>query len=57
VDTEAGAIDALLPPGAADAASVRMDAIPALGAHTDALLRELGYDDMAISAWRRDGVV
>ncbi len=43
VATPAGPIPALLPPGAAGPSSVRMDAVPALGEHTDALLAELGY--------------
>ena len=40
MQTSAGAIKALLPPGLDDA---RMDAVPALGQHTDAILAELGY--------------
>ena len=43
VATPAGPIPALLPPGAPDAAHARMDAVPALGQHTRALLAELGY--------------
>jgi itaconate CoA-transferase len=39
VDTPAGPIAALLPPGQIEA---RMDPIPAIGAHTDAILAELG---------------
>ena len=42
VDTPAGLVPALLPPGAPDEAHVRMDPIPAVGQHTDAILRELG---------------
>jgi itaconate CoA-transferase len=43
VATPAGPIPALLPPGTPDAAHARMDAVPALGQHTRALLAELGY--------------
>jgi len=52
VDTPAGPLPALLPPGAPDAASVRMDAVPALGQHTDAILAELGYTAERIAAMR-----
>jgi crotonobetainyl-CoA:carnitine CoA-transferase CaiB-like acyl-CoA transferase len=34
-----------------------MDPVPALGAHTDAILRELGFDDTAISGLRANNVV
>ena len=50
VDTPAGAIPALLPPGSSDAFDYRMDAIPALGEHTDAILRELEFADDQIAA-------
>lgn len=43
VDSPAGPIPALLPPGDNDGFDYRMDAIPALGQHTEAILRELGY--------------
>jgi len=49
VDTPAGPIPALLPPGVPDAASTRMDAVPALGGHTNAILAELGYGEAAIA--------
>ena len=42
VDSPSGLIPALLPPGAPDAAHARMDAIPALGEHTESILHELG---------------
>jgi itaconate CoA-transferase len=40
VDSPAGTIPALLPPGMTDA---RMGPVPALGQHTEAILTELGY--------------
>jgi itaconate CoA-transferase len=43
VDSPVGPIPALLPPGANPAFEPRMDAVPALGAHTRAILREIGY--------------
>ena len=57
VETSAGAVPALLPPGAHDLGEVRMDAVPALGAHTDALLAELGLDAAAIARLHREGAV
>ncbi len=48
VGTPAGPVPALVPPGVSPSASPRMDAVPALGQHTEAILRELGYDDAAI---------
>ncbi|GAB7521604.1 CaiB/BaiF CoA transferase family protein [Paraburkholderia sp. 2C] len=52
VSTSAGAVPALLPPGLGENFAPRMDAVPALGEHTDAILRELGYDAARIAALR-----
>ena len=52
VDTSQGPLQALLPPGANDSFDYRMDAIPAVGQHTDAILRELGRTDAQIAALR-----
>ncbi len=57
VASPGGPVPALLPPGARDASEVRMDAIPALGQHTDAILAGLGYDAEQIGQLRREGAL
>jgi itaconate CoA-transferase len=57
VGTSAGVVPALLPPGLPDSFEPRMDAVPALGEHTGAILHELGYDDAQIDALRTAGTV
>ncbi|MBP6018615.1 MAG: CoA transferase [Burkholderiaceae bacterium] len=57
VDTAAGSIPALLPPGIQDAQSVRMDAVPALGQHTDAILAELGYSAEGIASLHANNTI
>ncbi|SIO07973.1 Crotonobetainyl-CoA:carnitine CoA-transferase CaiB [Paraburkholderia phenazinium] len=57
VDTPAGTIPALLPPGLPTSFEPRMDPVPALGEHTDAILRELGYDSAQIDALRAAGAI
>ena len=57
VQTSAGAIPALLPPGSWQHGEPRMDAVPALGQHTDAILSRYGYSAEAIAALREQGVV
>ncbi|WP_354442936.1 CaiB/BaiF CoA transferase family protein [Ottowia thiooxydans] len=49
VDSPEGPLPALLPPGSWDS-EPRMDAVPALGQHTDAILAELGYSGSEIEA-------
>ena len=53
VASPAGPLDALLPPGVFDGFEARMDAIPAVGEHTEAILRELGRDDATIQRLRQ----
>ncbi|HEU0230098.1 MAG TPA: CaiB/BaiF CoA-transferase family protein [Burkholderiaceae bacterium] len=52
VQSPVGVLPALLPPGVASIEDVRMDAIPALGEHTETILAELGFDGDAIAALR-----
>lgn len=53
VSTSAGPIPALLPPGNSSAFDARMDAVPALGEHTDVILAELGWTQEQIGELRR----
>ncbi len=57
VDTPAGTVPALLPPGMPETWSPRMDAVPALGQHTRAILGELGYTEKAIQALHAQQVI
>jgi len=52
VDTPAGRVPALLPPGSWESADPRMDAVPALGEHTDSILTELGCSGAEIARLR-----
>jgi itaconate CoA-transferase len=57
VETPAGHIPTLLPPGLPNGYTPRMDAVPALGEHTEALLREAGYDADAIARLRAERAI
>ena len=57
VDTPNGAIAALLPPGLNSSYDYRMDPIPAVGDHTDSILKELGLGETAITSMRASGAI
>jgi itaconate CoA-transferase len=50
VDSPQGLLPALLPPGSSNAYDPRMDGVPALGQHTEAVLIELGFSAAEIAA-------
>ena len=57
VQTPAGEIPALYPPGVTPAEEPNMGAVPALGQHTDSILHELGLSDVQIREMHEAGAV
>lgn len=57
VGTSAGAIPALLPPGVNSAYDYRMDAVPALGEHSESILKELGFEAEQIDELSKRGTI
>jgi len=57
VGTPAGPVPTLLPPGMSREDDPRIDPVPALGAHTDAILFELGYAQPQIDRLRNEGAL
>jgi itaconate CoA-transferase len=57
IETPAGTVPALLPPGTNDEQPARMDAVPALGAHTDKILGSFGYSAERIAELRTQGAI
>lgn len=57
ITTPNGPITALLPPGINDSYDYRMDPIPAVGQHTDAILKELGLSESEIAAMRASAAI
>ena len=56
VDSPVGPLPALYPPGMGPDRPARMDPVPTLGAHTDAILAQLGYAGRA-AALREKGAI
>jgi len=57
VDTPNGPVRALLPPATLPGVPSRMDPVPAVGEHTDAILAELGYTGTEVAQMREAGAV
>ena len=57
VPTPVGDVAALLPPAVPRGVEPRMDAVPALGAHTDSVLRWLGYSSDETDQMRSNGLL
>lgn len=57
VATPAGEVPALVPPGRVSSFDYRMDPVPAVGEHTQAILRELGRSDAQIARLRESGAI
>jgi crotonobetainyl-CoA:carnitine CoA-transferase CaiB-like acyl-CoA transferase len=57
IDSPAGKIPALLPPGSWEEEAPRMDAVPALGEHTASILTNLGYSTDQIKELRSKEVI
>ena len=57
VESPNGPIPALLPPGINTAYEYRMDKIPAVGEHTERILKELGYSKESIEQLKQAGAI
>ncbi len=57
IQTSVGPIPALLPPGMPGVCAPRMDSVPALGEHTEAILMELGYDNETIARLHKENAI
>ncbi len=57
VQTPAGEVPALLPPGRNNQFDYRMDPVPAVGEHTEAILHELGLDATALERLRAEQAI
>ena len=57
VDSPVGKMSALLPPGSWHRGPPRMDGVPALGQHRDAILTALGYSAARIAALRAERAI
>ena len=57
VGSPVGMLPSLLPPGVNNSFEYRMDAIPAIGEHTNSILREIGMSDIQISELEKTNAI
>ena len=57
VGSPAGPIQAMKPPFNLDGFEPRMDAIPALGAHSRAILSELGFSSLEVEKMKSENII
>lgn len=57
IDSPVGSVPVLASPLRLSDSPQRLDPLPALGEDTESVLRDLGYSDAEIAAFRRDGVI
>lgn len=57
IDSPVGRLRALIPPATIENVEPTMEAVPALGEHTGAILKELGFDAETIREWRKNKII
>ena len=57
VDSPGGPLRATIPPAHISSVDPVMGPVPALGAHREPILRELGFDEATIARWTLEGVI
>lgn len=57
IGSSAGELQAMLPPGVHSSFDYRMDAVPDVGEHSEAILRELGRSEAQIASMRSAGAI
>ncbi len=57
VGSPIGPIQAMIPPGGLSDTQPDISAIPDIGEHREAILKELGFSEGEIAKWLRDGVI
>ena len=57
IDSPVGPLRALIPPATMENTEPVMGAVPALGEHTEAILKELGFEAATIAAWKKSKII